>query len=132
MRFEIFLEEFSKNLRTHIPEGRFESLRSNLITLSKMPPENMAGMAQQLNLFAFEYADFQWLDKRVQALQSLSYEDFCKGAQEYLSHNNTKRIAVLMQGSLSPEKKMQYQITTKEDISSFGSFLPGTLGSSKQ
>ena len=45
-RFELFLESFDKNLSTQIPEGCFESIRSESYYSVKMPPETCARHGQ--------------------------------------------------------------------------------------
>ncbi len=121
-RFELFLESFDKNLTVQIPEGRFESIRSTLITLLKMPPENMPGMASQLDDLAFEYHDFKWIDKRIESLKNLSYEQFTTIAHQLLSRNNPRRLAVLMEGVITPENDFHYQQIAKEEVYNFGTF----------
>jgi insulysin len=122
-RFELFLENFDKNLSEQIPEGRFESIRATLITLLKMPPENMPGMAGQLDTLAFEYKDFKWYDKRIDSMKELRYEEFCKVAHQLLSRSNPKRLAVLMEGIIAPENDFHYELVTKEDVDALGSFV---------
>src|SRR5581483_9275001 len=121
-RFELFLENFDKNLNVQIPEGRFESIRTTLITLLKMPPENMPSMGAQLNDLAFEYNDFKWIDKRIQSIKELSYERFCKASHQLLSRSNPRRLAVLMEGVITPENDFHYELITKDNVSAFGSF----------
>jgi insulysin len=121
-RFELFLESFDKNLNIQIPEGRFESIRATLITLLKMPPENMPGKALQLSELAFEYHDFKWIDKRIQALKELSYERFCETTHQFLSRSNPRRLAVLMEGVINPENDFHYELITKEDVRNLGTF----------
>ncbi|MBI2810924.1 MAG: insulinase family protein [Candidatus Melainabacteria bacterium] len=121
-RFELFLESFDKNLSVQIPEGRFESIRSTLITLVKMPPENMPGMAAQLDELAFEYHDFKFLEKRIESLKNLTYGQFCEVSHQLLSRNNPRRLAVLMEGAMNPENDFHYELVTKEDVHSLGTF----------
>ncbi len=121
-RFELFLETFDKNLSVQIPEGRFESIRATLITLLKMPPENMPGMANQLNELAFEYHDFKWIDKRIEYLKELSYERFCEIGHQLLSRNNPRRLAVLMEGIINPENDFHYELISKDDVRNLGTF----------
>lgn len=122
-RFELFLENFDKNLSVQIPEGRFESIRSTLITLLKMPPENMPGMASHLNDLAFEYQDFKRLEKRIESMKELNYDTFSKVAHQLLSRSNPRRLAILMEGMISPENDFHYELITKEDVGSLGSFI---------
>lgn len=122
-RFELFLESFDKNLNIQIPEDRFESIRATLITLLKMPPENMPGMASLLDQLAFEYHDFNWMDKRIESMKELNYEKFCQVSHQLLSRTNPRRLAILMEGVITPENDFHYELITKEDISSLGSFF---------
>jgi insulysin len=124
-RFELFLEDFDKNLAERISLERFDSLRDNLITLISMPPENMPLMAARLNKFAFDYEDFSWVEKRVESLKQLSYERFCAVAHSLLARNNVRRLAVLMEGVLSPENDFRYESISKEDASRLGTFVTG-------
>ncbi len=121
-RFELFLESFDKNLSIQLPEGRFESIRSNLITLLKMPPENMPGMASLLNELAFEYHDFGWVDKRIESMKALSYDTFCKVSHQLLSRSNPRRLAILMQGVIPKENDFHYKAITREETVNLGSF----------
>ena len=121
-RFELFLESFDKNLTVQIPEGRFESIRATLITLLKMPPENMPGKAAQLSEWAFEYQDFKWIDKRIEALKGLTYERFCETTHQFLSRSNPRRLAVLMEGQINPENDFHYELITKDDVRNLGTF----------
>ncbi len=122
-RFELFLEDFNKNLKQIVSKERFESIRANTITLLQMPPENMEGMAHKLNDLAFEYGDFNWINKRVNACKELSYEQFCKLTQEFLSRDNSRRLAVLVEGVLPPENDFRYELISKEEIHTVGSFV---------
>lgn len=121
-RFELFLESFDKNLSVQIPEGRFESIRATLITLLKMPPENMPGKAAQLSELAFEYHDFKWIDKRIEALKALTYERFSEVTHQFLSRSNPRRLAVLMEGMINPENDFHYELITKDDVRNLGTF----------
>jgi insulysin len=122
-RFELFLETFDKNLAVQIPEERFESIRATLITLLKMPPENMPGMATRLNDLAFEYHDFKWIDRQIESMKELNYDHFCNTAHQLLSRSNPRRFAVLMEGAISPENDFHYEAITKEEVSTLGSFF---------
>lgn len=122
-RFELFLESFDKNLNVQIPDGRFESIRANLITLLKMPSENMPSKAAQLAELAFEYHDFKWIDKRIEAFKKLNYEQFCDTAHQFLSRSNPRRLAVLMEGVINPENDFHYELISREDVRSLGTFV---------
>jgi insulysin len=122
-RFELFLEEYHKNLTSQISINRFLSLRENLITLIGMPPENMSLMGMQLYKCAFDYEDFLWIEKRIASLKALKYERFCEVANAILSRNNSRRLAVLMEGVLPPENDFRYEQISKQDVEQMGTFV---------
>ncbi|MBS0605639.1 MAG: insulinase family protein [Parachlamydiales bacterium] len=122
-RFELFLEDFNKNLNQVVSKERFENMRANTITVLQMPPENMLGMVYKLNELAFEYGDFDWINRRIQSCKELSYERFCELSRHFLSRDNPRRLAVLMEGVLPPENDFHYELISKEDIHSLGSFV---------
>jgi insulysin len=122
-RFELFLEDFGKNLKVIVPQERFDNIRNNIITLLQMPPENMPGMAAKLNKLAFEYEDFTWIEQRIQSMQELTYDRFCTIGSEFLSRDNLRRLAILVEGVLNPEKDFRYELITKEDVRNLGSFI---------
>ncbi len=122
-RFELFLEDFSRSLNEKIPQERFETMREMLVQNLETPPENMQAMAQRLNLLAFEYVgDFDWYEKRVQTVKSLQYEQFQKTAQQFISRDNSRRIAILFEGVVPPEKDFRYERVSKEDICDLGTY----------
>lgn len=122
-RFELFIEDFNKNIAQRVPQERFENVRSNIITLLKKPPENMRGKAMQLHDLAFEYEDFEWIDRRITSCEALTYERFTELSQEFLSRENSRRIAVLVEGVVPQENDFRYKLISKEQIHSLGSFV---------
>jgi insulysin len=123
-RFELFLEDFLKNIDSKIPEDRFQNLQKMLITTLQMPPENLEGMATRLNTLAFYYdGDFNWYEKRITSLKELNYEQLIQAAHEFISRDNLKRIAVLVEGVLAPDNDFQYQIVSKNDIRDLGTYV---------
>ncbi len=116
MRFEMFLEDFTKRTLEIIPEDRFQSLKKMQIATLQLPPENMSGMADRLSRLAFEYeGDFAWVDKLVEAVQALEYETLLQDTRAFLSKANQKRIAVLVEGIVPQEKQFHYQTIAKEE-----------------
>lgn len=123
-RFELFLEDFSHNIRDKISTERFDTIRSMLIQTLEMPPENLQGMAMRLNALAFRYdGDFQWIEKRIDALKNLSYDALLKTSSEVLSRNNLRRIAVLMEGMLPPDNIFRYETISQEEVIGVGKFV---------
>lgn len=103
-RFELFLENYLQNLTQELPEDRFENIKNSFITQLKQKPKSYTEMGSLLEKLAFEYdGDFQWLDKRIKAFETLSYSDFIKEATATLGRQNKGRLAILITGtSLDP------------------------------
>lgn len=124
MRFELFLEDFTKHFTTVLAEERFENIRKMLITSLQMPPENMSGMAARLNTLAFDYgADFTFIEKRIDATSRLSYDTLKSDAALFLSRKNQRRLAVLMEGVLSSDNDFHYESIAREELTSMGTYV---------
>ena len=118
-RFELFLESSLQNLSDGvIPRERFEAIRRACIQRLEKPAENLQNMGSLLNTLAFDYdGDFEWIDKQIRAIKSLTYEEFEMLTKEFLGKDNLRRLAVCVNGSLPPKKQISYrQITTTEKI----------------
>ncbi len=123
-RFELFLEDFVKNMNERISTERFDTVRSMLIKTIQMPPENLSLMAAKLFTCAFDYqGDFNWDEKRIQALRALSYEKFLKISTQFLSRDNQKRLAILVEGVLSKENDFHYERVSKQDVCDLGTYV---------
>lgn len=100
-RFELFLEEYLQDFAAHIPEERFQTLRSTAITSLKTSFRNLDAKSRLWNQLAFEEkGDFAFLEKRIDGLELLDYETFVSQAEEFLSRANRKRLALLFKGKL--------------------------------
>jgi insulysin len=122
IRFELFLEDFDKRSMEIISKERFELLKSVQITSLEIPPIDLYAMAGRLNALAFDrHGEFYWIEKTVQALQNLSYEDFIEETHKILSHQNRRRLAVLVKGK-AQKKPFTYQIIAKDDMLKIGTF----------
>lgn len=123
-RFDLFLEDFSHNIRDKISYERFDALRSMLIKTLEMPPENLQGMAMQFNTLSFRYdGDFKWIDKQIEGLKTLNYEGLIQCSREFFSRGNLKRIAVLMEGVLPPDNIFRYEPVSQEDVMGIGKYV---------
>lgn len=123
-RFDLFLEEFTRDLHDKVPLERFNTLKETLIKDLVMPPENLPLKTAQLYHLAFEKkGDFEWLQKRIDSVGSLSYDTFVKRAQTDLSRQNHRRIAVLMQGVLPTQNLLRYEVISQEKIKDTGSYI---------
>lgn len=116
-RFELFLEDFSNNLETNVPKERFLTIKESTITNLSKPPRNLDAKASELNFLAFEKnGDFNRRKNLITAVQLLSYEQFTTNSKNYLSRENTKRLAVLLTGSKSEKKSFAYQAVTIDEL----------------
>jgi insulysin len=123
-RFELFIEEFSRHINKKISEERFETLKVSLIKELEMPPETIPGKASELYNLAFEYdGDFDWIQKRIEAVKKLTYSDFISTSKTFLSRSNLKRLAVLMEGVLPEQNHFRYEVIQQDDIRDVGPYI---------
>lgn len=131
-RFELFLEDFSLHTDEKISSTRFETLKASLVEELSMPPDNLPGKAHQLDMLAFEYeGDFNWIQKRIEAVKNLTYDQFLKTASSMLSRKNKKRIAVLMEGVLPEKNQFRYEQIAQEDLPNIGEYVNANFVSVK-
>jgi len=123
-RFELFLEDYTKDFHINLPEDRFDEIRDTLISSYEKPPTNLRGMAARLNALAFEYnGDFDRIQKRIDALRSLDYADFKETALSFISRKNNRRLALLIEGASPKDKNFKYEVTTAEAIKDSGTYI---------
>ena len=109
-RFEQFLEEYLQNLaRSEITSERFELLKGWLRNELKEAPQNLSYMGEKLYLLAFKVKDFDWIKKRLEALENLSYDKFIESAEQFLERSNKRRLAVLINGQIPKENQFYYK-----------------------
>ncbi len=66
-------------------------------------------MGRLLNELAFEYdGDFQWIQKRMQGLQEISYKEFIEQARRMLGRKNKERLGILLNGELPKNRRFSY------------------------
>ena len=99
-RFELFLEGFLQELRhEELTNSRFEAIRGSLLFDLKNPVKNLAQVADLLSNLLFLYnGDFHWVEKRIEAMQNLSYEECLQGIKAILGKENSRRFAILLTG----------------------------------
>jgi insulysin len=123
-RFELYLENFLKHYTVELPIERFEKVRKMAIANLQMPPENLSLMGGRLFLLGFDFdGDFQLINKRIAALQNLTYEQTRKEAEETLSRKNTRRIAILYEGLTPKDNDFRYEMVSKEELQTHGTFV---------
>lgn len=110
-RFELFIESSLQHLTDDvIPQERFESIRTAQIHQLQHPADSFLKMGTLLNSIAFQYdGDFEWLDKRIASFEELTYEEFTDYAKEFLGKENTRRLAICVDGSFSQKGNISYQ-----------------------
>lgn len=109
-RFELFIEQFVQDLDKQADsEKTFEANKTALKQLLTQRPNNIEEMGKQLKQLAFTYdGDFDWIDKRIKALDELTYPEFLKTAHEILGKQNKRRFAVLVEGTQLDENLLDY------------------------
>lgn len=123
-RFELYLENFLKHYTVELPLERFEKVRKMAVANLQMPPENLSLMGARLFLLGFDFdGDFQLINKRIAALQNLTYEQTRREAEETLSRKNTRRIAILFEGTTPKENDFRYEHVSKEELQTHGTFV---------
>jgi len=99
-RFDLFLEEMEKGMEEEISKERFAELKKTAIQQLTTPAENLSAHGDLLYTLAFDFrGDFARLEKRVSALEKLSYEQFIAFAKKSCARSNSRRIAILIEGS---------------------------------
>ncbi len=70
-------------------------------------------------MIAFQYdGDFNWLEKRIEAFENLSYEEFTAYAEEFLGKKNTRRLAICVNGQLPEGEQIRYRATDLDQLRS--------------
>lgn len=109
-RFELFIEDFLQEIgKTGVTKERFENYKKALLITLRQSPQSISEMSALLYKLAFSYdGDFDWIAKRIQALEELSYEDFLESAYQSLGKENRRRLAIIFTGS-TPETNLKYR-----------------------
>jgi insulysin len=123
-RFELFIEDFSKELSEKVSPERFETLKQTLIEDLRMPAENLHSKTSELHTLAFKRkGDFEWKQKLIQSVEKLSYATFTQKTEAFLSRSNKRRIAILMHGVLPQQHQFRYEHITEEKMRDIGSYI---------
>jgi insulysin len=123
-RFELFLENFVKQYTTQLSPERFESVRLNAIETLRQPPENLTLNGAQLFTMGFDYdGDFALVDKRVNALENVTYDETRALAERSFSRQNAKRLALLIEGLTPKERDFRYEMVSEDTLIHDGTFV---------
>ena len=109
-RFELYLEEFSRNFENEITHERYSSLKDTVITNLSKPPTNLNNKVGQVYYLAFtRNGDFEKRQRTSEAIQALQYNQFKEDVTSFYSRNNKKRIAIQIEGKSDNENSFSYQ-----------------------
>lgn len=118
-RFELFLENYSKNLQETIPEERFASMKQSLIEDLQSKPENLSmHLARQYGLAFTHNGEFDRLDRIKKSLENLTYEQFISDSKGFITRENNKRLAILIKGAELDDKSFSYIEVTQQELAS--------------
>ena len=110
-RFESFIESYVQELATkELPEERFNKIKDALIYDLQNSVKNISQATELLAHLLYLYGgDFQWLEKRLKALEELTYAECLEGIQDTLSKKNLKRFAILLKGKPNEIPLFEYK-----------------------
>ncbi|MCH9613179.1 MAG: Protease 3 [Chlamydiia bacterium] len=124
VRFEIFIENFLKNIDETVSEGRFDQLKNAQIEELSEPQPNLEQKASELYTYLVDHgANFRWKEEQIEALKNLTYEQFKKDAHAFIDRSNGKRIAFLLEGTKSAELSFSYNEILLETIKNEGTYI---------
>ena len=109
-RFELLIESFLQNLGgDEFPKERFETIKQTAITTLEQPPKNMNEMGARLHALAFEQeGDFHWIEKRIQGVQELTFDEFMDHSHEVYGRANKQRVSLLVHGEIDHPNYLNY------------------------
>ena len=123
-RFELFLENYARNLPSQISQERFEKLRTSSIDMLAKPARNLSETASLYYGLAYQReGNFEHKNQQIKALEALSYEKFLEDAKSYISRSNGKRLAVLVEGKPVNDKSFRYQRTSQDLLRQTGRYV---------
>lgn len=110
-RFEQFIESYLQEMgKSTFTQKEFEIVKHAQLQKLKEPPKTVEEMGELLKLLAFDYeADFTWIDKRIEAMKELTYEQAVVLAKDFLGKANKRRIAVLWNGNTDKEGQLAWK-----------------------
>jgi insulysin len=116
-RFELFIENFMRNLSQVVPQKRFDRIKENLITSLRTHTKSLQDRSTLFDSAAFEKEEqFDWIALRIEAYKNLSYQDFCHFCLSKLSKDNPKRLAILLSGTREKQSFSYRPLTDQEMV----------------
>ncbi len=116
-RYELFLENYSRDIKETITEERFNNVKASIISKLTQSDPNLISSANRNFSLAYSYnGDFDRSKKQITALTTLSYDSFITNAKQFMTRDNPKRLAILVKGSKVDKKSFSYTETSAEEI----------------
>jgi len=109
-RIELFIETFMQEIcSSELTPDQFSKIRDSLLQSLQQPEKSIPQTCFHLNQLAFIYdADFDWVKKRIEGFEQLTYDEFIKIAQEVMGKCNKKRLAVILSGDIPEDNSLKY------------------------
>ncbi|CDZ79568.1 Protease 3 precursor [Candidatus Rubidus massiliensis] len=112
-RFELFIERFLQEIPLELSLSRFDNIKKSLLEQLKQPQKNSTEMGELLKNLAFKHeGDFERLNKMIQSLESLQYDDLVKISLEWMGRTNRRRLAILLKGVIPETNTFDYNKIT--------------------
>jgi insulysin len=116
-RFELFIESYLQEITLELTEERFTNIKKALINLVSHPAKNIQEMGELLNRLAFKYEqDFEWINKRIEGFNQLSYSQFLTFAKEFLGRDNKRQVGFLVYGLIPPQNQFSFSRLTNLEV----------------
>ena len=123
-RFELFIENYVKDFEESFPEGRFENIKKNLVITLGTRSANLKAHGLQLTELAFTYdGQFDRIQKQIEAIKNLDYEQLKKDSISFLSRQNLRRIAIMLEGVSPKNKRFFYEKVSVENMKNLGTYI---------
>ena len=114
-RFELFLEDYNRNITTEISEERFMTLKQEAKKEFKRSDESFYEYSsRRFNEAFLAQEKFEKNFMIAKALNEITYEEFIQFSQNLISRQNDRRIAIMIQGQIKDNKSLRY-VTRNQD-----------------
>lgn len=110
-RFEQFIETYLQGIgKENLQQNQYDNIKRALFVKYTDPAKNLKSMGALLDNLAFKYdGDFNWIQKRVDALRELTYPELLTFTKSFLGKSNRRRLAILLKGEIPEEHSFTYQ-----------------------
>ena len=116
-RYELFLEDYSRSIEENISKDRFDNIKKSIITNLKIPTESLHAYTKNQFELAYTYnGEFDRKEKIITSLEALEYDSFIQDSKRFISRENTKRLAILVEGSKVDNKSFSYTETNAKEL----------------